>query len=197
MPEEDDVAPRRLDDEKIEAILAACPDEHRLTVELALATGLRWSELMRLTWSQVVWSPKPKLLVEGTKGRRKAHKRRIVPLDPEITMKLQEARTRATSLMVIENQPWNSWVIRRSIKAKTGIAFRFHDLRHTFAARYIEDRGSLAMLQEILGHSSLKMVMRYAKPTENAVQEDADRVFLSRVCSKTCSKSGEAFGPQP
>ena len=71
--------------------------------------------------------------------------------------------------------------------------FRFLDLRHTFAARYVEAGGSLAMLQEILGHSSLKMVMRYAKPTDKAVQEDAERVFLGRVCSKTCSNQVGEF----
>ena len=123
----------------------------------------------------MIWKPKPRLHVQGAKGRRKKTSRRLVPLDPEITQKLQ-ARTRGTSLMVIESRPWNSWVIRKPIQKKTGIAFRFHDMRHTYAARYVEAGGSLAMLQEILGHSSLKMVMRYAKPTETAVQEDAERI---------------------
>jgi integrase len=130
IPGEDDLAPRRLDEAQIETILEACPEEHRFTVELALATGLRWSELMRLTWAQAIWEPKPNLHVQGTKGRRKQKNRRLVPLDPEITQRLREARLRATSLLVIENQPGNSWVIRRRIRAKTGIQFRFHDLRH-------------------------------------------------------------------
>lgn len=40
--------------------------------------------------------------------------------------------------------------------------FRFHDLRHLFAVRYLrEARGSIYMLQQILGHSSIKTTERY------------------------------------
>jgi integrase len=46
---------------------------------------------------------------------------------------------------------------------QTGILnFRFHDLRHTFASHFIVNGGDLITLKEILGHSSMKMVERYA-----------------------------------
>jgi len=40
--------------------------------------------------------------------------------------------------------------------------FRFHDLRHTFASHFVMNGGDMLTLKEILGHSSLKMVERYA-----------------------------------
>ena len=40
--------------------------------------------------------------------------------------------------------------------------FRFHDLRHTFASHFILCGGDLLTLKEILGHSSMRMVERYA-----------------------------------
>ena len=40
--------------------------------------------------------------------------------------------------------------------------FRFHDLRHTFASHYVMSCIDLLALKEILGHSTLKMVERYA-----------------------------------
>ena len=40
--------------------------------------------------------------------------------------------------------------------------FRFHDLRHTFASHYVMNGGDLLALKEILGHSDMKMVERYA-----------------------------------
>ena len=41
--------------------------------------------------------------------------------------------------------------------------FRFHDLRHTFASRYMMNGGDLYELAKILGHSNIKMTERYAK----------------------------------
>ena len=42
-------------------------------------------------------------------------------------------------------------------------AFRVHDLRHTFASRYMMNGGDRYELAKILGHSNIKMTERYAK----------------------------------
>ncbi len=39
---------------------------------------------------------------------------------------------------------------------------RFHDLRHTFASWAVQRRVTLPELKDLLGHSSLAMVQRYA-----------------------------------
>lgn len=49
---------------------------------------------------------------------------------------------------------------------KLGLKFRLYDARHTFASRAVEDGIDLLVLASILGHSNLKMVMRYAHPSE-------------------------------
>lgn len=46
-----------------------------------------------------------------------------------------------------------------------GVSFVMYDLRHTFATRLAESGCDLPTLAAILGHSSLRMVMRYVHPT--------------------------------
>jgi integrase len=47
-----------------------------------------------------------------------------------------------------------------------GFNFRIYDARRTFATRAIEDGVDLITLAAILGHSNLKMLTRYAHPSE-------------------------------
>lgn len=44
--------------------------------------------------------------------------------------------------------------------------FRLYDLRHTFATRAAESGVDLVTLKDLLGHSRLDMVLRYAHPSE-------------------------------
>ncbi len=52
----------------------------------------------------------------------------------------------------------------------------YHDLRHTFASHWVMRGGSLFKLQQILGHQSMDMTLRYSHLSPTAFQEDHSRL---------------------
>jgi hypothetical protein len=61
----------------------------------------------------------------------------------------------------------SSWYAFRSywedaVSAAKTDNFRFHDLRHTFASWAVQRGATLQEVKDLLGHSSLAMVIRYA-----------------------------------
>ncbi len=63
---------------------------------------------------------------------------------------------------------------------KLELKFRLYDARHTFASRAAENGIDLLVLASILGHNSLKMVMRYAHPSETFKADAIRKMEISR-----------------
>jgi integrase len=55
--------------------------------------------------------------------------------------------------------------------------FGAHQCRHSFATRWLEQGGNLGALQVALGHASITTTMRYAKPTEELLRREAERMW--------------------
>lgn len=138
-------------------------------IRLALNTGCRRDEMLRLEWRRV--DLKQNLIhLEG--GNTKSGRRRSVPLNQEARQALLNlARFRA------EYCPDSSWVfahkdgtrvqsVKRSFTTackEVGIEnFRVHDLRHTCASWLVTAGQALPAIRDLLGHSTIKMTERYA-----------------------------------
>jgi len=67
-------------------------------------------------------------------------------------------------------------VFKRALK-RAGIKnFRFHDLRHTFAAHLASNGVEILVLKDLLGHKTLLMTQRYAHLFPDRGRKAVDRL---------------------
>jgi len=112
-----------------------------------LQRRLRWSELVRARASDV---QRGMLIVSHTKSG----KVRRVPLPAQL---LGELRFKIGPLIPIRD----SWGFTQQVRRYSGVKkFHPHQLRHTFATRWVERGGNLAALQVALGQSSIVVTQR-------------------------------------
>jgi integrase len=55
-----------------------------------------------------------------------------------------------------------------AVKKAGLVDFHFHDLRHTFASQVLLNGGGLKDVQELLGHKSMTMTLRYSHLTQES-----------------------------
>src|SRR5262249_22925705 len=150
---------RWLEPDEEARLLAACRASRNLLladiVTVALETGLRAGELLGLTWDRIDLS-RGVIRLEITKSGR----RREIPMRQSV-YEILAARPGPR-----QGRVWNLWNIRTAfvsaVKKANLVNFHFHDLRHSFASWFMMRGGSLQALKEILGHTDLKMTLRYA-----------------------------------
>lgn len=141
-------------DEEIVRLLSACDQSANkdlgVIVRICLATGARWSEAQDLKQSQVL----PGRL---TFTQTKSKKNRTVPISEQLQKLLPKKRG---ALFTPAYEAFKSALARAAIELPRGQ--RTHVLRHTFASHFMMRGGNILVLQQILGHSTIMMTMRYA-----------------------------------
>ena len=132
---------------------------------VAMNTGLRRGELFGLEWRNVNL---PGKLLTVTADTAKSQKTRHIPLNAEALDVLTRWRKQSdgTGLVFPSAVGGKFDNIKKSWDGVTTDAklddFRFHDLRHDFASKLVMAGVDLNTVRELLGHSDIKMTLRYA-----------------------------------
>lgn len=131
-------------------------------VVVALNTGMRRGELLRLTWSDVDLVAR---LV--TVRQSKSGKVRYIPLNAAAVKALRSIQRPEGLVFTHRGQAIHT--VRRSFanalrRAKIRPC-RFHDLRHTFATNLVLGGVDLVTVQQLMGHADISMTARYTHPT--------------------------------
>jgi len=135
-------------------------DHLKPLVLLSLNTGLRRGELLNLERGHVADPDAPSLITVSGKTA-KTGQTRHVPLNSEAAEILTAWLKQSTGKLVFPlNGVKTSW--KNLLKEAQITAFRWHDMRHHFASRLVMSGVDLNTVRELLGHSDLKMTLRYA-----------------------------------
>ncbi|HLW82618.1 MAG TPA: site-specific integrase [Candidatus Acidoferrales bacterium] len=140
-----------------EVISEKCP-ERIAELDLALNTGLRLSEQYGLTWGNVNLA-----LRILTVPRSKNGSTRHVPLNTAALAALEALRKGSNGSPLVcggakTSRQWFEPVVRTA-----GLqSFSWHCLRHTFASRLVMAGVDIRTVQELLGHTTLAMTVRYS-----------------------------------
>ncbi|UJD79849.1 tyrosine-type recombinase/integrase [Serratia rubidaea] len=141
-------------DDEIRRLLDACDASANKdlgkVVRVCLATGARWGEAQGLKQSQVMPG-------RVTFTQTKSKKNRTIPISSKLQALLPKKRGNLFSPCY---EAFEHALKRADIELPAGQ--RTHVLRHTFASHFMMRGGNILVLQQILGHSSITMTMRYA-----------------------------------
>ena len=161
---------RCLSGEERESLIEACRESGGLRLQtlvvLALSTGARRGELLRLQWSDLDIADR-QVVIHGS-GRLRT---RTLPLpEPAFDLLGQLSRVRRIDRKDVFAEPNGrvrfpraAW--RVALESASIEDFRFHDLRHSAASYLAQSGASLPEIAQILGNRTLQGVRRYSHLT--------------------------------
>jgi integrase len=180
---------RYLTEEEEPKLVAELPEWLRPLVALAIHTGMRKGELLKLKWQDVDFP-------RGTIGIREAKsgEGRGLPMNSvarSVLSRLWEVRRERLRARVVNHNEGAAYVISApeggmlhnlnrywyaALKRANIADLHFHGLRHTFASRYMMAGGDLFSLQILLGHKTAVMVQRYAHLDQKHLRTEIERL---------------------
>jgi site-specific recombinase XerD len=177
---------------------------------MLLQTGMRIGECQALQWQDIILKErKGAVLIRSGKGNKSrtiplnssirsalveyvAPILNCQPMVKDVVSQWPQAREKKNSSPLWVSQKGNQlsppamWrVINRAVEACASLGLipeetKPHDLRHTFAHRYLQQHpGDLVGLARLLGHESLDTTKIYTQPTTGELAERVEQLPLN------------------
>lgn len=143
-------------------------DHLKPMVIILLKTGMRRGELFKLQWKDIFFS-----IGHLTVGDSKNFQSRNIPIHPAVekALKLWRSGTKPESYVFpgVAGGPMTDikTSFTKIIQDSKITNFRLHDMRHTFASNLVMKGVPLNTVRELLGHTDMKMTIRYAHLSPN------------------------------
>ncbi len=169
-------------------------DLHHILYKTAIYTGMRQGEIAGLKKNHVDFENRLIMVCQSFGQSTKNNETRFVPILDVLLEDLENWISSHPLEYVFPNKRGNQFTNSARIfdedfhdclkKANLNPIYNgkrwkpyitFHDLRHTFASQWAMRGGDIFKLQNILGHKSIEMTMRYSHLSPHAFKEDLSR----------------------
>ena len=175
-----EVLPRAIPAEDLDQILKVITEvRDRALILLLLHTGMRIGELLKVKRADIVLSERKILLYLGEKN---LHGRTVFySTAAEQALQKWLAMRDTTSEYLFYGHAGKplcyvaAWMILKDALQKAGLegkGYSLHSLRHTFATNMLNAGLRLEVLQQLLGHLTIDITLRYARISD-VTREDA------------------------
>jgi len=190
--------------EKLLEIIDKIPGRNKCIIALGGMVGLRRGEVFGLQWSD--FDLKKGLLTlkrQVTRGKVKRLKAKAsqatLPLAKDVLPKIKEWKLQSGSPQWVFKGRGDGplipdgWASRNWSKIKNRLdlpkEFRFHDLRHTFATVLLKDGVSIAKVQKLMRHASIKTTIDTYGHLVSDDLRDALEIFNSPTLEHSLERS--------
>ena len=172
MPRIGDMRLPVLSTEEVKRILTTCETiRDKALILLMVDTGLRRSEICSLNWENVNLQTGVCIVRNGKGKKDRIVVLGIVTRRALISYRRKVTNTENSPLFQTNNgrrvTPLGLRSILLRLSKQTGINITPHSLRRTFVVLSIKGGMSLAHIQSLMGHSSLKMTLHYARMNDD------------------------------
>ncbi|MEP6539675.1 MAG: site-specific integrase [Bryobacteraceae bacterium] len=165
-------------------------------VQIALLTGMRSGEIQQLTWGQIDLS---KRILRVGKAKTHAGSGRLIPVSDDLLPVLLSHRE---WFVLRFGEPLPDWYLFpfgssasgdptrhiqhvktawNTLRRRTGVNCRFHDLRHTAATKMAEAGTAESTMLALFGHVSRAMLERYSHVRMEAKREAVGALRLATL----------------
>lgn len=155
---------RWLTEQERDQFIEAVPDEMRPLVVALFYTGARKGELVNLKPENVVYGDRL-LRLRTIKGKRAEERWRTVPIHDRLWPYVEGTENERLVFAGPDGKPWDSGAFRdgwwQTVVGLGWSDLKPHDARHTFASLLVKQGVGLRTVADLLGHSTMAMVMRY------------------------------------
>ncbi len=142
-------------------------------------TGLRWSDIQKLTWSEVQNSNERGYYIRFTQQKTKGVE--TLPISDQAFSLLGERGEEKERVFIgLKYSAWHNvklqqWVMRAGISK----SITFHCARHTYATLQLTMGTDIYTVSKLLGHRELKTTQVYAKVIDDKKKEAANKIKIT------------------